>query len=619
METHWVRPSPSNAGERLPGAKVAVKEEPGEELCIGCPLDPAEPGRLSPSSPTAVQAPVQAEDHIPLLTNDCPASPEKLVPREAGFSQTTPDGTLMPAPGIKKELEEPLYRVGLWEDSDGGASTDSMDTKPDVIVKMELEEEEEDDNDEVGKEDFGCSPPPRPAHLAGCVDPSSNVSHGKMGQEPCRKSADGTPSRGSSKRKHSTSRWAQSRSPGIRSAAPAPMPASGGSFRAAETVTVVVSGAAEAHRRPKSSANERPFACSVCGKRFQHRGNLVTHLRVHTGEKPFPCAECGKSFSQKGDLMRHLRVHTGEKPFECPVCGKSFCSKQTFVLHQRIHTGEKPFSCPECGKRFNRKANFVTHQKIHRGERPFVCGECGKGFCARKTFILHQKIHVGDRPFVCLDCGKSFSRNGDLTRHQRIHTGERPFTCADCGKSFSHNGELIKHQRIHTGEKPFSCAECGKSFNRKGTLVTHQRIHTGERPFVCGECGKTFNLKTTLMKHRRIHTGERPFTCLECGKSFKYKGNLRTHHLTHTVERVYPCTECGLVFGQRKELKGHQAAHVGDCLLPCYRDDGENVNPFLQVHPLLLSCSPLPVPLETLTNFKQEAGSKSLGFEDANA
>ncbi|XP_054846817.1 gastrula zinc finger protein XlCGF57.1-like isoform X1 [Eublepharis macularius] len=543
---------PVRAGSSWAATKIRVKAEPEEELCLGDPQGPAE---------------LQGQGPLPPVTG---IKEERM---------------------IKTEPEDDWYDGCPWRDHEGDSSDDedASDLRPDVIVKMEPEEEE-------GLE----------CRSGQAASPSilQEGAHTELSQRPTEAADEQAGRQLFRKRAVASSLPDSSR-----------LTAPRGSPTAGEKLCPPAQSASEPAKRPKSHAADRPFACSVCAKRFQHRGNLITHLRVHTGEKPFPCTECGKSFSQKGDLMRHLRIHTGEKPFECNVCGKSFCSKQTFILHQRIHTGEKPYSCDECGKAFNRKANFITHQKIHRGERPFVCGECGKGFCAKKTFILHQKIHVGDRPFGCSECGKSFSRNGDLTRHQRIHTGERPFACADCGKCFSHNGELIKHQRIHTGEKPFACLECGKSFNRKGTLITHQRIHTGERPFVCGECGKTFNLKTTLMKHRRIHTGERPFTCLECGKSFKYKGNLRTHHLTHTVERVYPCTECGIIFSQRKELKAHQVAHSGSRLLPCYGEEGENVNPFLQMHPLLLSCAPLQVPLETLSKLKQEAGYKGIELE----
>ncbi|XP_027129053.1 zinc finger protein 850 [Larimichthys crocea] len=204
--------------------------------------------------------------------------------------------------------------------------------------------------------------------------------------------------------------------------------------------------------RDKCLSRRKSFRCDICGKEYQSKSGLQTHLRSHTGEKPFMCKICGKTFSQLSTLNIHIRIHTDEKPYLCTTCGKGFRCSGALLIHVRTHTGEKPFVCATCKKSFGNKPALKRHMQVHTGEKPCLCKTCGKRFFDLSTLKAHSRIHTGEKPFSCKTCGEDFRTTGQLKFHmRRAHAAEKPYLCNICGEAYFDLSDLSVHLQSHSG------------------------------------------------------------------------------------------------------------------------------------------------------------------------
>lgn len=124
-----------------------------------------------------------------------------------------------------------------------------------------------------------------------------------------------------------------------------------------------------------SDKDELPYVCYFegCVKAFRNKGDLIKHIRSHTGERPHKCKYpgCPAAFTTTSHLRRHERaIHQKISSFKChfAFCGKVFPHKSSLDYHLMCHTKETPYSCPRCDYSARSSSNLRKHIKSQHGD-----------------------------------------------------------------------------------------------------------------------------------------------------------------------------------------------------------------------------------------------------------
>ncbi|XP_034556054.1 uncharacterized protein LOC117824630 [Notolabrus celidotus] len=416
---------------------------------------------------------------------------------------------------------------------------------------------------------------------------------------------------------------------------------------------------------------ERPLQPETDDRTTEHQSgsNSENHesKRRTIGDESNPCALCGKTFKKKWDLTQHL--HSGERPYSCSVCGKRCNYKGHLMSHMLVHSGEKQFSCSECSKRFTQKYDLTLHMAHHRGEKPISCSVCEEQFSwysqlknhkcvGGQVSELNQKQSEETREADGEDCGgPGQARDSDPERHLQPETethcretgehqsGSNSLTSVDI--SHSHTREMLfsssesqnqkhpsQHMRIHKGvhrgaeqkddEPPHIKEEQGGVLVSQANIIkltftpvpvksedeeeTHQssQLHQRQTERIKRDAdeddssGPEAGRASVLDRHVQVKTedtsetddsdfwketrkgptrsnakGDTPkpdkkqHNCSECDKTFKYKQELTKHVRIHTTEKPFSCSECSKGFYQKGSLSSHMLIHRGEKPFSC--------------------------------------------------
>ncbi|XP_019741727.1 zinc finger protein 1035 isoform X3 [Hippocampus comes] len=303
----------------------------------------------------------------------------------------------------------------------------------------------------------------------------------------------------------------------------------------------------------QNSITKQMFPCSVCGRNFNRKDNMMVHKRrcqlqraatreplqqhLPAGAKGSPdndannwgimslpsvlprrvTCECGFGFTSPRLLLEHLQKHAQES-YTCPTCGETVNSWADYEVHLQIHM--HPHHQLRKGLQAQRSQPLVLRiqqQPPQQPQQPQPPPPLPVRQPSPKEPVPERSNVNKKQRVICTRCGNTFATRCSLRRHLswdrckggRPQNTPKSYRCSRCSSEFPNMVSLLFHQRSGACKppiKPVRCPVCLRWFGTVDGLQKHLLTHKQSETHRCDICQCSYPSLKSLKTHRkRVH------------------------------------------------------------------------------------------------------------------